>query len=290
MGVAIEIVSTDPVVRLAAARAFAAAPLEWSVTLCEEASGDADVVVCGPGSPYPGDVAFDPADPGAALHEVEACLERPEVRAGAVLVCGAAGGCGTTSVALHLAAAWGDGVCYADLAGGAAERLGLPADARTWLPGDGDVSGDALPVGGGFRVLCAPRPCPAPRHFPLGPAVASFPRLVLDAGARPDLDALAGEVGTAVLVAAPTRPAMTAARELLEACPSLRWAVVTNRCGPGGQLMRSGLETLLGRPLTLELPCCAALRDAEDEARVLDVRRHRWGRSIARLARALAPC
>lgn len=288
MGIAIEVVSTDPAVRSAAARAFTPAPPDWRVTLREAPSGDADVVVTGPESASEGAVTFDPARPADVLRDVEA---RVRLRGrGAVVVTGAVGGAGTTTVALHLAASWGRGACCADLAGGAAARLGLPEDARTWLPGDDDVAASALPVSGAFRVLCAPSPCPSARHFPMAAAAESFDRLVVDAGVAPELDAVLAHVRAAVLVTTPTRTGATAARRILEGHPALRWAVVTNRVGPGGQLMRRGIESLLGRSLTLELPSCPALRDAEDEARLLDGRWRRWTRAMARLAAALETC
>jgi hypothetical protein len=67
------------------------------------------------------------------------------------------------------------------------------------------------------------------------------------------------------------------------------WAVVTNKLGPGGETTRAELQELLGgRPIAIELPCCPALRDAEDDARLLASDRHRWRRAVKRLAAALA--
>jgi hypothetical protein len=62
---------------------------------------------------------------------------------------------------------------------------------------------------------------------------------------------------------------------------------VTNRLGPGSDLTRHRLEQRLGHPISLELPCCAALRDAEDEARLLTSPLTQWIRRIDRLSKAL---
>jgi hypothetical protein len=282
MAFTVAIVSRDPEVRLAAARAFAPAPAEWSVELHEEVPERADVVVYGSDLATGESLVFDPARPEDALRALEARLVVGRTYA----VAGAVGGAGATAVALHLAAEWGRGSCYAELAGpGGAAWFDLPADARTWLPRDDDLLLSALPVSAGFRVLRAPVPCPEPGGFPLEVARSSFERLVLDVGTRglPRVDA-------AVLVTTPTRPAARAARALIESHPDTRWAVVVNRLGPGGQIMRAGLEALIGRPASLELPTCAALRDAEDEGRLVRRRCHRWQRGVARLARALEPC
>ena len=290
MSATIEIVSTDPEVRMAAARAFASAPADWSVRLSETESGDADVVVHGRDFDGAGGVVFDPDHPQESLGAVAARLRKPVSRAGVVLVVAATGGAGATTLALHLAAAWGPRACYADLAGGGRRRLGMPGDARTWLPSDTECTTSALPVAGGFRVLLAPAPCPEPDRFPVKPALASFDQVVVDAGTGRAFERLLGDARAAVLVTTPTRPAAEAARELLEAHPGTRWAVVCNRVGPGGQIMRRGLEALVGRSLALELPSCPALRDAEDEARLLEGTWRRWSRCVARLARALEAC
>jgi hypothetical protein len=283
----IEIVAPAGPERDAAARAFATAPAEWSVELVDRPSGAAEVVVATGAEPPPGAVAFDPARPRDAVETVSERLSAVAHGARVVVVAGAVGGAGATTVALHLALEWAPGTCVCDLAGGVAPRLGLPEDARTWLPRDGDVAAAALPVEAGFRVLCAPSPCPAPDRFPLTAASAAFERLVVDAGTRPDLDPFAGGAHAVVLVTTPTRPGAEAARRIAAAHPGPRWAIVTNRTGPGGQIMRSGIETALGRPLTLELPSCPALRDAEDRGSLLRGRWHRWTRALSSLARAL---
>lgn len=285
----VAIVSRDERIRAAAAVAFQNAPPHWDVELRTDDTTDADVVVQGSdvaaGEEVPGErIVFDPDSPETALRAVQARAGSGRV----YLVAGAVGGAGVTTLSLHLAAALAP-ACHAELASPSA-RLGLPRDARTWLPRDDDPTLHALPVAGGLRVLRAPEPCPGPDAFPLEEARASFERLVLDAGVRRDLGTVPGECDAALVVTTPTRPAALAARELVEAFPDVRWTVVVNRLGPGGQIMRAGLERLLGGRIAIELPCCPALRDAEDEARLLTGSSRRWTRGVARLARALAAC
>lgn len=275
--------SRDEDVRAAAARAFASAPAAWTVELWSDDPGDADVVVYGADVEAGDGIVFDPARPEGALSAVEESLGGGRVYA----VVGAAGGVGVTTLALHLTAALAP-ACCAELTGASA-RLGLPDEACTWLPRDDDGSLHALPVAG-IRVLRAPRPCPPPDAFPLAEARAAFDRVVLDTGARRDLDSILVSCNAALVVTTPTRPAALAARALVEAFEDVRWTVVVNRTGPGGQIMRGGLEELLGRRVAIELPCCPALRDAEDEARLLTGSWHRWLRGVSRLGKALESC
>lgn len=284
MALKVAIVSRDAAVRAAAAVAFQAAPSQWTVELRAEEPHDADVVVHGVDLGVGEGIVFDPERPADALRAVEAHAGSGRV----YVVAGAVGGAGATTLALHLAAALASSCC-AEL-GGPSDRLGLPGDALTWLPRDDDRSLQGLPVAGGFRVLRAPEPCPPPDAFPLQEARASFDHLVLDVGTRRDLGPVLASVTAAVVVATPTRPAALAARGLVERFPDVRWTVVVNRLGPGGQIMRGGLEQLLGRRVAVELPCCPALRDAEDEARLLAGSWRRWPRGVARLARVLSSC
>jgi hypothetical protein len=106
----------------------------------------------------------------------------------------------------------------------------------------------------------------------------------------PDGDALALTAEWcrgAVLVTPPTRPGALRARALVRRWPDLRWAVITNKVGPGGETTRAEMQEVIGHRVALELPCAPALRDAEDDGRLLRTRWSRWGRGIARLARAL---
>jgi hypothetical protein len=282
----VAIVSRDPATRMAAARAFDAAPADWRVVLVEEAPAHADAVVYGYDAAAEGGIVFDPARPGDALTSVRASAARPAPHR-TVTVVGAVGGAGATVLALHLAAEWGPGTCCAELRrSGVGAWLDLPPESRTWSPGEDGPP--ALPVRGGYRVLLAPSPGPGAAAFPLASVRDAFERVVVDAATERDLTPLLDDVG--ILVTPPTRPGARAARAVLDAFPDARWAVVANRAGPGGQIMRAGLEELIGRPLALELPCCPALRDAEDQARLLSSSRHRWRRRVTRLARALDAC
>lgn len=281
----VAIVSRDPAARMAAARTFAAAPPEWSVALVEEAPAHADAIVYGRDIANGDGIVFDPARPRDALRTVQALATRPTTKR-MVAVVGATGGAGATALALHLAAEWGPRTCCAELQrSGIAAWLDLPSDARAWSRDDD--APPVLPVGGGFRVLLAPDPARDSAELPLASLLAGFDHVVVDAGTRRDLAPLLDDA--AVLVTPPTRPGARAAREVLDAWPDARWAVVVNRAGPGGQIMRAGLADLIGRRVALELPCCPALRDVEDEARLLSGR-HRWSRCVTRLARALDAC
>ena len=157
----IAIVAREPDLRIAAAKAFDSAPADWKVSLFDQAPSDADAtVVCG--DVVGEGIRFDPHQPDRVLDEVgRALAERVSGRS--VLVVGACGGAGTTSVALHLSAALtsGDSVCYLELDRnrGARHRLGLQIDTPTWdAVGKTDESllRTALPVEGGFRVLLMP--------------------------------------------------------------------------------------------------------------------------------------
>jgi hypothetical protein len=283
MSLEVAIVSRDAEVRAAAARTFAAAPPDWSIRLCAEDPGDADVVIRGTDVAAPGTILFDPARPDDALRAVATASGPGRVYA----VVASVGGAGATTIALHLGAALR--ACYAELTSPSA-RLGLPDDARTWLPDDEDLERSALPVAGGLRVLRSPLPCPGAGAFPLEAARSVFDRLVLDAGTQRDVGPLLAASSAAVVVTTPTRPGALAARALTEEHPGVRWVVVVNRLGPGGQIMRAALEQLLARPVAVELACCPALRDAEDEARLLNGGWRRWFRGVAALARALERC
>ncbi|MGH2750369.1 MAG: hypothetical protein ACRDK3_05795 [Actinomycetota bacterium] len=284
----VAVVSDDPTTRLEAARAFDAAPASWTVTLHTTVPGDADVVVLGPDVEGDG-IAFDSSNPQSVIAEIEA---RAATRRGAVIaVTCASGGVGTTSLALHLAAVLAPAcsVGYLELSHGAGLRLGLtPGEHLTWA--DLDDSSESLvrcflPVEPGFRALLAPRDGEGSELI-LKRARDDFDLLVVDAphcrapAALPEADA-------AVLVLAPTVPQAHLARAVLEHWPELDWALVANRMGRGGETTRGQLNDLLGRRIALELPCCPALRDAEDEGRFVSLRWTRYGRAVTRLARAL---
>jgi MinD superfamily P-loop ATPase len=92
------------------------------------------------------------------------------------------------------------------------------------------------------------------------------------------------EADIAILIIPPTMPGVVRAARLLEDHDDVRWALITNRLGPGSDLTRARLERELGRQISLELPCSALLRDCEDEGRVLVTPFSRWSRRLWRLA------
>ncbi|MBA3290888.1 MAG: hypothetical protein H0U17_05275 [Actinobacteria bacterium] len=285
----VAVVSADPTTRLEAARAFDDAPPEWSVTLHTTAPPDADVVVLGPDAEGDG-IPFDPEDPTRVIEEIRA---RAAGARGAVLVvASASGGVGATSLALHLAAAVAP-VCavgYLDLSNGAGARLGLtPGEHLSWADldeGDDSIARCALPVEAGFRALIAPERHDEGEDVVLKRARAAFDLLVVDAP-HPACNLALPEADVAVLVLTPSVPQAARASALLECWPTLDWAVVANRIGPGGETTSAQLADLVGRRVALELPCSSALRDAEDDGRLLSLRWTRYGRAVGRLAGAL---
>lgn len=278
-------VSSDESIRLKLARAFDPAPASWTVTLHHTAPPDADLVVCGPERPDVGQVRFDPDRPELLVPEIADRLASTAARC--IFVVGAVGGCGASTIALHLAAA--SGGCLIDASGhGVRRRLAL-ATARSWSEGlvDDDLELSALPVAPGFRVLLAPAtPQPDEVGVVLQRAAAYFDHVLVDAAA-PSVASLASRGGLGVLVLTPTRPAAESAREILESNDSLRWAIVTNRVGPGGALRSRALEDLLGRRIAIDLPCSAGLRDTEDEGRLLTSPMSPWLWQVKKLWRAL---
>ena len=282
----VALVARDPQERLALAAAFDGAPPSWDVELHDDAPAGADVVVSAPGSPVAGSVAFDLADPRATVARVAAALG---ARSALVVVTSPVGGAGATSVALHLAAsaAARASLCVVDGEGGARARLGLDPSARTWAARaeDEPLETVALPVAGGFRLLIAAGP-PAALEEAVAAAAGGFDAVIADA--RTLSDALLARARAGVLVLPPTVPAARRARALGERF-GVGWTVVTNRLGPGGEVTRPELEEVLGRRISLELPCCPALRDAEDEDRLLRSAWTRWRRRVDRLAHVLLP-
>jgi hypothetical protein len=284
----VAVVSDDPRTRLEAARAFDGAPLEWRVTLHTQAPSEADVVVLGPDASGEG-IPFDPDDPKRVIQEIES---RQSTRVGAVIaVTASSGGLGVTSLALHLAASLAPrcSVGYVDLGGGADLRMGLqPGKYRTWAELDDEADSVrlcALPMAGGFRALFAP-PEGGDIALVMKRARQAFDIVVVDAIAEAATEVLP-DADAAVLIVAPTVPGAHRAAALLEAWPALDWALVTNRAGPGGETTGNQLAGIIQRRVTLELPCCAALRDAEDDGRLVSLRWTRYGRAVARLAQEL---
>ncbi|HWL66266.1 MAG TPA: hypothetical protein VNP73_09870 [Actinomycetota bacterium] len=270
---------------MAAARAFDAAPADWQVRLFEDVPEGAHAVVVCPDVDSHG-ILFDPSQPAAAFEEVEARLACGH-EGRSIHVAGTGGGVGTTSVAIHLAAALGrtSSTCLIELDPNRAmaDRLGLdPSDARWEEIDDGSdgLGRAAVPIGG-FRVLTRPEVvADGTCKCVLEAAINTFALTIIDAGAfspscvhQPSL-----------LVMPPSLPGARRARAFLDERPDEVWGVVSNRLGPGSETTRAMIERNLGRRLLSELPCTPGLRDAEDEGRILSTPWSRWLQKITRLA------
>ena len=290
----VAVVSRDERVRVAAARACDEAPATWEISLHETPPAQADVVVFGPDVERTGGVAFDPAAPERLVDDVaRAALAR---RSKVVAVTGAGGGTGVTSVALHLARAMTSfgTTCFLDLdvRWGAADRLGLSGpELLSWIaaePGPEGLRRASVPVAGGFRALLAPRGgAPEVPEDLVARASEAFERVVVDVPTGPLVEDAVTRAGAAVLVVSPTPPGARRAAEILAFLPEVRWAVVTNRVGPGGETTNLELRRILGCPITIALPCSPGLRDAEDDGRLVTSAWSRWRHAVDRLAALL---
>lgn len=286
----VAIVSRSPVTRAAAAAAFDGAPEDWEVTVHEEIV-PADHTVCGPEDAIEGAVVFDPRRPTDVLEEIQRRI--PGTTSRFFAVSGIGGGSGATTLALHLAAAFGRACVYLDLdlEWGAAARFGLDRAAiKTWADigtSTDDVKRAALPVAPGFRALFAPRPRPdlPDARLVLERSRAIFDPVVVDlgSGAGP----IAMDASACIWVIPATSTGVARARERIGSFPGQRAALVLNRTGAGGGITKARAAEELGHPISLELPGTPALRDAEDEQRLLAGPWTRYARRVAALARAL---
>jgi hypothetical protein len=269
--------------RLQLARAFDHAPAAWRVTLHDSPPADVDVVVAGPGEDCPGAIECDPTDPDALLETIATATSTGN--AAPIVVVGASGGCGATTVALHLGAVSGACVIEGD-PGRIRRRLDMPT-AKTWAGAlDGEpIELSALPVAPGLRVLLSTDQEKRELDRVVDAAARTFSRVVVVFGSGAIDLAATARIG--VLVAAPTRPSAERAAEIVAGATQTRWAIVTNRTGPGSSFTRRGLEKIIGRRIAVELPCSPALRDAEDEGRLLTSPLSPWLWQIKRLWRAL---
>ncbi len=268
----VTILSRDPAMRIAAARAFDAAPVSWEVSLEDGPSPRTDVLVVTPEvedvptSDAP-TVPFDPLNPAAAIEAVALLgKSRPPLL---TAVLGATGGCGATTIAIHLARALGDAV-FAEVGEPAASTL----SARFSLDLSGDRAGPISVEGLHAFVL----PDPADLSDLLG-----YRRAVVDLGCGAEPLACA----PTLCVLPPTLVAARRAARIIKSGPEIDWIVVTNRVGAGGTATRMELQQGLGAPISLDLPGCPALRDSEDTDRMPLGSWRGWHRGIRRLARAI---
>ena len=286
----IAIVGVDPDYRLAAARAFDDAPTEWNVAIFESPPASADVIVGCPDSGDRADVRFDPGHPGRLIQEVSNVLAR-KATGRVISVMAASGGVGVTSVALHLAAAFRPfKSCYLACSPDPAltARLNLPNEHPTWsevMDGESLMKA-AIPVAPGFSVFFAPEPLSADhlQNF-LALCRSNYDRVVIDAsGGNGSVSAISDRC---VVVASATRPSMHRTRHWLRAQKLHSVALIANRLGPGSELSRVKLQSIVGARILFELPCTPVLRDREDEGKLHLSTWSRYWRRIRMLARAL---
>lgn len=240
------------------------APTSWVLQLHREPPERADVVVCDRDiEGLDGALVFDPRDDLVA--RIAARVDRP---GRTIVVSSPGGGTGATSVAIHLAAELAarghtTGLVDMDPQRGAHARLGLDTEPTPPEP---------IPIAGGFRVSSSLDHSRGFRRV-----VVDVPRAALGS-----IDA----IDAGVLVAVPTPAGARRVEAMIEAHPGIPWHVVLNRLGPGGETTRAQVERMIGRS-ALELPACAALRDSEDDGRLLRRGWTRWSRGIGRLAAVL---
>jgi Mrp family chromosome partitioning ATPase len=281
----VALVSRDDWVRAQMAAAFDAAPASWKVTIHEEPV-PADAVVHGPDIGSASGILFDPTHPESAFERIR---DMTSMEAPVIPVTSTRGGTGATSVALHLAAAAAQSrrVCLIDLdlTWGIEWRLGFD-EIRKWRPGE-DVMEASIPVKGGFRVVAPDLGTSEALEDLLERAVGAFDVVVADAPEGIGLDATLARSSVGVLVVQATIPGARRAATFCARQHGIKWAVVANRLGGGGETTLEGLRRISGRRIALELPCTPSLRDAEDKGGVLPLRWSRWSRRIDSLARAL---
>ena len=281
----VALVSRDDSVRAQMTVAFDAAPASWKVTIHDEPV-PADAVVYGPDVGSASEIVFDPTHPESALERIRAMTS---TEAPVIPVTSTRGGTGATSVALHLAAAAAQSrsVCFLDLdlTWGIEWRLGFD-EMRRWRPGE-DVIEATIPVTGGFRVVAPDLGTSEALEDLIEKAAGAFDVVVADAPEGIALDAALTRSSLGVVVVQATIPGARRAAAFCARRQGIRWAVVANRLGGGGEATLERLRRISGRHIALELPCTPSLRDAEDKGGLLPLRWSRWSRRIDALARAL---
>jgi hypothetical protein len=261
------IVGSDAEARAALVRALDRAPVSWSLSLYEEVPEDVDVVVCDPGIDAPDAIVI--SDDGSC-DPIEQITSRFPPGGHALLVTSASGGTGATSIALHLAAELatrGKSVCFLDRneEWGVRGRLGMDPTEIPLAP---------VPVAPGFRIVSG--------SVDVAEVVKDYEHTIIDAPHHV-LGTLSGRVREGLFVIAPTPEGVRRAERVLEAHAAISWKVIANRLGPGGETTCEQLSRMLERPV-IELPCCPALRDAEDDYRLMTGGWSRWSRKIRRVA------
>jgi MinD-like ATPase involved in chromosome partitioning or flagellar assembly len=290
----VALVDEDPEMRLEMTKAFEDAPAAWDVSVGTEVPAGSISVGLADG-PDQVDVTFDPDRPAASVQAVEELIGG-RLLGNVSVITAPSGGTGVTTVALHLAAhlARRASTCLIDLDvrwGGVAERLGF-AEERTKTWADVGSTPDslrlaAIPVPGGFRALLAPKGGECDVASVIRRAAEGFERVVIDAPADSPLTEDALSVAPAGVLVAPATPGgVRRAADLLDAHPGLRWAVLLNRLGGGGELSARALTRKWERA-AIELPCAPSLRDVAEKNELLQTMWSRWHRRVGALARAL---
>ena len=284
----IAIVCPDETMRMRAAKAFDAAPIEWTIGLFDQPPHDADLLVRVPGIEGEG-IELDLEDPDRTLNEIESRLAHRH--AGRVIeVVSTGGGTGCTSLALHLASYLSTEApalyieCHPERGGRL--RLGLEHEGPTWnsVEGPDDLSAAALPTQGGFRALLA-----GPEGDELSDRCVRWGRsrhsfVVLDRGPAPPT----APDATVILLMSASVPSARRALTILEGSDLAPGALIANRLGPGSEATSEMLESVVGRGFTLALPVSPVLRASEDEGRLLARYSTVWSRRVGLLADALS--
>lgn len=210
----------------------------------------------------------------------------PVGRSPLIGVVGATGGCGVTTIAVHLARSHRSCVVECGSRAGLAERVALDRDRLVAWGADDSLDGldlAALPMPGGFRAVFARGETPEGVEGVAAAMAGRFDSVVLDVPFGHDPPVVCDVV---VVVMPASVPGALRARPLVAQLESAAYAVIANRLGAGGEVTRTELQRTVRRRIALELPACAALRDAEDEGRLIAPGRS-WSRRLDRVARAV---
>lgn len=277
----IAVVGIAPREREAVAAAFDAAPPNWRIALCDEAPPEADLVVS---TSQPADVVIAPGGYEDVVPRIAGFLTRP-AEGSVISVLGATGGCGATTLALHLTQALarrGPAVYLESdpFSRTAAFRLGMNDNARDWSSAGDDnaLETAALPVEG-IRVLLAPPAGTVPAGLP-DRAAAACGTVVCDRALSPSASA-------GILVTPPTPAGARRTAAMTPDLPDIPWAVVVNHTAPGDGLPEAAFAEITGVAPTVSLPFTPLLRNAELRCRLLRAPWTRYHRRVARLADAL---
>ncbi len=263
----------DEDLHAAIALTFDAAPSTWRVAFFDFPPPDADVVVS---AETGADVGLEPID--QLIDRIAQHLQRPR-RGRLIAVTGATGGCGTTTIALHLTRLM-TGAVYLEsdpLRRTAADRFGIDGPTRTWDEAE-DLRAAALPIEG-IRALLAPNGGTLPEGF-FDQCFLEFPTVVVE-------PLVPVSITAGVLVIPATKVGLARATRLAPLLPDSPWAIVLNHTCPDGSIRHDDVQRSLGIAVTVELPYTAQLATAERDGRLIAPGWSRWMRRLSTLARSL---